>query len=128
MVGRLARAVQRKPARVAFAVVFLAGVMAWGADARLSAARVNDRRESDRVVCMFINDTRAELRDVVRNSGGGFSLPPGLLPPEVYDALAASAQRGRERSADAIRRLADYDCDAFVRGDLPNRSTIAPPG
>lgn len=123
MVGRLVRLVQRRSARVAFVVVFIAGCAAWGADQRLTAQRVKERQRSDQVVCMFINDTREELRDTIRGDGtGGFTLPPGLLPPEVEQALARSQVAGRKRSEDAIRRLADYDCDAFVRGELPDRT------
>ncbi len=116
--------VRRRFAIAAFAVLFVSGCVAWGYDQRATELRLAERRRSDAVVCLFLNDTRAEMRGIIRDftTGSSTALPPGLLPPELDAAIARSRADTAGRAASADARLADYDCDAFTRGALPSRT------
>jgi hypothetical protein len=116
-------ALLRRQAAVAFLILFVAFVVAWAVNTRQSSERVAERRRSDAVVCLFLNDTRAEVRGVISDfTTGGLTFPPGLLPPQIEEAIAKSREATAGKSVAALRRLADYDCGAFIRGELPSRT------
>ncbi len=129
MVDRLARLYRSRPTLITFAVVFLAGAIAWGYDQRLGSQRVAERRRDVTTVCMFINDTRFEVRNVI----GIFTAPSTSpnpappLPPELAELIRSSQEQSLQRAKAAQARLGDYDCDAFLRGEVPNRGPGDPP-
>ncbi len=129
MVRSVQSLVRRRPVATAFLVLFLAFSLGFLYDQRLSDERVRQRRESDRVVCMFLNDTRAELRGILRDSSGantGTAPSSVVLPPDLQRYVDEQRAASRARIKEQEQRLADYDCDAFIRGDIPNRDAGAP--
>ncbi len=118
----VSRAVKRRPVLLAFLVLSLAFTAAWGYDQRRTDQRTEERRRDTTTVCEFLNDTRFEVRGVIALfTTGNPTSPPLQLPPELAELVRASQAQTLERAKAAQARLTDYDCEAFLRGEVPRR-------